>query len=74
MVQQNLHSLDILLMDGMEQGVLGLHLELQQKLDHLQVLVVDSHEQRGPGQPIRDQYCDADQSQLTCPAGPRSRC
>ena len=54
----HLHRLDVLLVDGVQQRVLRLHLELQQQLDHLQVLVVDGHEQRGPGQPIRDQYCD----------------
>ena len=58
MVQQHLHRLHKLLIDGVQQRVLGLHLVLEQHLHHLQVLVVDGHEQRGPGQPIRDQYCD----------------
>ena len=34
------------------------HLVLEEQLQHLHVLVVDGHEQRGPAQPIRDQYCD----------------
>ena len=34
------------------------HLVLQEQLQHLHVLVVDGHEQRGPAQPIRDKYCD----------------
>ena len=34
------------------------HLVLEEQLQHLHVLVVDGHEQRGPAQPIRDQYHD----------------
>ena len=44
MVKEDLDRLDKLLVDGVQEGVLGLDLVLQQHLDHLQVLVVDGHE------------------------------
>ena len=46
-VQQNLNSLNKLLVNGVEEGVLGLHFVLQEDLHHLQVLVVDGHEEGG---------------------------
>ena len=47
MVQQNLHSLNKFLINGVEEGILGLHFVLQEDLHHLQVLVVDGHEEGG---------------------------
>ena len=44
-VQQNLNSLNKLLVNGVKEGVLGLHFVLQEDLHHLQVLVVDGHEE-----------------------------
>ena len=52
MVKKNLNSLNKLLVDGMEQSILGLDLVLQQQLHHLQVLVVDGHEERRPAKRI----------------------
>ena len=36
----------------MQERVLSLDLVLEQELDHLQVLVVDAHEERGPAQRV----------------------
>ena len=47
-VQQNLNSLNKFLVNGVEKGILGLHFVLQQHLHHLQVLVVDGHEEGSP--------------------------
>ena len=51
-VKEHLHGLHVLLVDGVQQGVLGLDLVLQQQLHHVQVLVVDAHEEGGPAQGI----------------------
>ena len=51
-VKEHLHGLHVLLVDGVQQGVLGLHLVLQQQLHHVQVLVVDAHEEGGPAQGV----------------------
>ncbi|CAG0883199.1 unnamed protein product [Cyprideis torosa] len=45
MIQQDLHGFHVLFGDGVKQSVSGLHLMLQKKLDHLQVFVVDGHQQ-----------------------------
>ena len=47
-VQQNLNSLNKFLVNGVEEGILGLHFVLQEDLHHLQVLVVDGHEEGSP--------------------------
>ena len=52
MVQEDLHSLNKLFVDGVEEGVLGLDLVLQQHLHHLKVLVVDGHKERRPAQRV----------------------
>ena len=52
MVKQHLYGLDILLVDGVQERVLGLDLVLEQQLDHLKVLVVDAHEERSPAQRV----------------------
>ena len=49
-VEQDLNGLHVLLVDGVQQGVLGLDLVLQQQLHHVQVLVVDAHEEGRPAQ------------------------
>ena len=51
-VEQHLHRLDVLLVNGVQEGVLGLDLVLEQQLDHLEVLVVDAHEERRPAQGV----------------------
>ena len=51
-IKKDLHRLDELLVDGVQEGVLGLDLVLQQHLHHLQVLIVDGHEQRRPTQRV----------------------
>jgi hypothetical protein len=47
-VEQHLDSLDELLGDGVEESVLGLDLVLDQQLNHLQVFIVDGHQQGTP--------------------------
>ena len=47
-VQQNLHSLNKFLVNGVEESILRLHFVLQEDLHHLQVLVVDGHEEGRP--------------------------
>ena len=51
-VEEDLDRLDKLLVDGVKEGVLGLDLVLQQHLHHLEVLVVDGHEERRPAQGV----------------------
>ena len=51
-VQEDLHSLNKLFVDGVKEGVLGLDLVLQQHLHHLKVLVVDGHKERRPAQRV----------------------
>lgn len=51
-VEQDLDGLDVLLADGMKKSVLRLDFVLDEQLYHLQVLVVDGHEQRRPPQGV----------------------
>lgn len=51
-VEQHLHRFDKLLRYGMQQSVLCVHVIVDQQLDHLQVLIVDGHEQSRTAQRI----------------------
>lgn len=51
-VQQHLDGLDKLLGDGVQQGVLRVHPVIDEQLHHLQVLVIDGHQQGGPAERI----------------------
>ena len=51
-IKQHLHRLDVLLVDGVKEGVLCLDLVLEQQLDHLEILIVDAHEERCPAQGV----------------------
>ena len=62
-VKEDLDRLDKLLVDGVQESVLGLDLVLQQHLHHLEVLVVDGHEERRPAQRVH--AVDIDSSILT---------
>ena len=52
-VQQHLHSLHILLVDGVQQGVADLHAVREQQLDHLDVFVLYRHQQRRATQGVQ---------------------
>ena len=45
MVQDDLHRLNVLLVDGVKQSVPGLNLELYQQLDHFKIFIVYGHQQ-----------------------------
>lgn len=70
-VEQDLDGLNVLLADCMKKCVLRLDLMLDEQLDHLQVLVVDGHEERRPAEGVH--AVDVDDSGLRCadehPAG-----
>lgn len=57
----------------MQQRVARLHAELQQQLHHLQVLVVDGHEQRGAAQRVHAVHVDVALGARAGQHAPRSR-
>lgn len=57
-VEQQLHSPNYLLADGVEQRVPHMHVVRQQELHHLQVLVLDGDEQRGAPQRVHAVHVD----------------
>ena len=57
-VEQELDGLDILLVDGVQQGIADLHVVGQQQLDHLDVLVLDGDEQRRAPQRVDAVHVD----------------
>ena len=52
LVEQQLHRLHELLVDGVQQCVLHLDAGVNQQLNHLQVLIVDGHQQATPAQGV----------------------
>ena len=57
-IEQQLDSLDELLGDGVQEGVLRVDLEVDQQPDHLEVLVVDGHEEGRASQRVHAVYVD----------------
>lgn len=51
-VQQNFNRLDKLLRDGVQKGILCVHPMIDEQFYHLEILVVDGHEQGGSPQRI----------------------
>lgn len=57
-VQQNLHSLNEFLRDGMQQSILGVHIVVDQQLHHFQIFVVNGHQQSCSSQRIHAVHID----------------
>jgi len=54
-LEQQFDGVDVLLVDGVQQGVPELHPRTEQQLHHLNVLIVDRNQQRRPDNTTRPQ-------------------
>lgn len=52
MIQKHFDSLYELFADGVQQGITCIHIVADQKLNHLQIFVVNGHQEGGPTQRI----------------------